>query len=257
MILTVDIGNTNTVFGIYDEDKLLCKFRLQSIHDKTTDEYAILVLSLLERNNVNIHNLQGAIIASVVPTLQYTFTRVLKKYLHLEPLIVGSGLKTGIAIRVDNPKEVGADRIVNAAASILKFGAPCIIIDFGTATTFDVINSNKDYIGGLICPGIMLASKILRTSTAKLPEVSIKKPSSVVGKNTVHHIQSGIYFGYLEMINGLLRRILDEEFESSSSIPVIVTGGLGRDMSKYMLYNAKYEANLTLDGLKILYDKNV
>ena len=159
-------------------------------------------------------------------------------------------------MQVDNPKEVGADRIANAVACVAKYGKPCIVIDFGTATTFDIINSEGAYIGGIICPGIMLASKMLRSNTAQLPEVSIKKPASVIGKNTVHHIQSGIYFGYLEMINGLLRRVLKEEFLNCSKVNVIITGGLGNDISHDMELSTIYEPNLTLDGLMLLYNKN-
>lgn len=256
MILTVDIGNTNTVIGIYNDNKLLCKFRIQSIRDKTTDEYASLLLTLLERNNIDPSSIEGAIIGSVVPQLQYTFTRMIKKYLKLNALVVNNELKTGITMQVDNPKEVGADRIANIVAGVKKYGKPCIVIDFGTATTFDIVNQNGIYVGGIICPGIMLASKMLRSSTAQLPEVSIKKPVSVIGKNTVHHIQSGIYFGYLEMINGLLRRILQDEFYHSE-VMVIITGGLGSDMSNDMEMNAVYEPNLTLDGLMILYKNNI
>lgn len=258
MILTVDIGNTNTVFGIYDNDKLMYKFRIQSIHEKTTDEYASLLLTLLERNNVSPNIIKGAIIASVVPQLLYTFNRMIKKYLKVTPIIVNNKIKTGISMKVDNPNEVGADRIANVVAGVKKYGKPCIVIDFGTATTFDIVNLNGEYIGGIICPGIMLASKMLRSNTAQLPEVSIKKPASVIGKNTIHHIQSGIYFGYLEMINGLLRRILIEEFNNNNSNAyIIVTGGLGNDISKDMEQKCTYEPNLTLDGLKILYDKNL
>lgn len=256
MILTVDIGNTNTVFGIYHNNKLIYKFRIQSIHDKTTDEYASLLLTLLERNNVPVGDIKGAIIGSVVPQLQYTFTRMIKKYLKINALIVNSEIKTGITMQVDNPKEVGADRIANAVAGVEKYGRPCIVIDFGTATTFDIINKNGAYIGGIICPGIMLASKMLRSNTAQLPEVSIKKPASVIGKNTVHHIQSGIYFGYLEMINGLLRRVLNEEF-ADNKVNVIITGGLGNDISNDMEFKAVYEPNLTLDGLMMLYKYNM
>ena len=256
MILTVDIGNTNTVFGIYNGEKLVYKFRIQSIHDKTTDEYASLLLTLLERNQVNVSMLKGAVIGSVVPQLQYTFTRMIKKYLNIDALLVNSELETGITMQVDNPKEVGADRIANAVACVAKYGKPCIVIDFGTATTFDIINSEGAYIGGIICPGIMLASKMLRSNTAQLPEVSIKKPASVIGKNTVHHIQSGIYFGYLEMINGLLRRVLQEEF-ADEKVNVIITGGLGNDISNDMEFKAVYEPNLTLDGLMMLYYNNI
>ena len=153
MILTVDIGNTNTVLGIYNDNKLIYKFRIQSIHDKTTDEYASLLLTLLERNNVNVAKIEGAIIGSVVPQLQYTFIRMIKKYFKINTLVVNSELKTGITMQVDNPKEVGADRIANAVAGVEKYGKPCIVIDFGTATTFDIINKYGAYIGGIICPG--------------------------------------------------------------------------------------------------------
>lgn len=257
MILTVDIGNTNTVFGLYNNDTLVHKFRIQSIHDKTTDEYASLLLTLLERNNIDVSIMKGAIIGSVVPQLQYTFTRMIKKYLKINTLVVNDELYIGLDINVDNPKEVGADRIANAVAGVTKCGKPCIIIDFGTATTFDIVDENGKYIGGIICPGIMLASKMLRTNTAQLPEVSIKKPISVIGKNTVHNIQSGIYFGYLEMINGLLRRVLKEKFSKYNLVNVVVTGGLGNDISNDMEIKAVYEPNLTLDGLLIIYKNNV
>lgn len=256
MILTVDIGNTNTVFGLYDKTNLVYKFRVQSIHDKTTDEYASLLLTLLERNNVSPKSIDGAIIASVVPQLLYTFNRMIKKYLKITPLIVNNQLKTGITMKMDNPKEVGADRIANAVAGVKKYGKPCIVIDFGTATTFDIVNDNGEYIGGIICQGIMLASKMLRSNTAQLPEVSIKKPISVIGTNTVHSIQSGIYFGYLEMINGLLRRVLDEKFKNTTKVNIIITGGLGNDISHDMEQKGTYEPNLTLDGLLALYYEN-
>lgn len=257
MILTVDIGNTNTVFGLYEEYKLVYKFRVQSIHDKTTDEYASLLLTLLERNNVSPDKIKGAIIASVVPQLLYTFNRMIKKYLNINPLVVNNQIKTGLTMKVDNLKEVGADRIANAVAGVRKYGKPCVVIDFGTATTFDIINKNGEYIGGIICPGIMLASKMLRSNTAQLPEVSIKKPASVVGKNTVHNIQSGIYFGYLEMINGLLRRVIDENFKECPNVFITVTGGLGNDISHDMEQKCTYEPNLTLDGLVTLYYENI
>ncbi len=257
MILTVDIGNTNTVFGLYnDDDIVIYKFRIQSIHNKTTDEYASILLTLLERNNVFPNQITGAIIASVVPQLLYTFERVLKKYFNINPLIVNNTLNTGIQLLIDNPKELGADRIANISAGIVKYGKPCIIIDFGTATTFDIINEDGNYTGGIICPGIMLTSKMLRSNTAQLPEVSIVKPASVTGTNTVHQIQSGIYFGYLEMINGLLKRIISEQFQTNN-IYIVVTGGLGSDIASDMEQKGMYEPNLTLDGLLFLYKRNI
>lgn len=257
MVLVVDVGNTNTVVGVYKDDDLICKFRLQSIPDKTTDEYASLLISLLNRNNVELKELKGSIISSVVPSLQYTFERVITKYLKLNVIKVNSEIEIGMKLEVDNPFEVGTDRITNAVAGIEKYGAPCIIIDFGTATTFDIVNSAGNYIGGIISPGIMLASKMLRLNTAQLPEVGIVKPKSVVGTNTITNIQSGIYYGYLEMINGLLKRVINEKFINDEKQPkIIVTGGLGSNMSNDMELESSYEPNLTLDGLKILYHKN-
>lgn len=257
MILAVDIGNTDTVFGVYDSDKLTVQFRIQSDKSKTTDEYTALIVSLFDMRNLDYKQIEGVIIGSVVPSLTFTLSRFVSKYLNVEPLVVGSGLKTGISLRMENPKEVGADRIANAVGAVAKFGAPCIVVDFGTATTFDIVNKLGEYIGGVICPGVKLAASALHMNTAKLPEVDIKKPSSVIGKNTTHSMQSGIYYGYLEMMNGLLERIRLEEFSSSCDLKIISTGGLARLFTEDMRYDITYEPHLTLDGLRIIYEKNI
>lgn len=257
MILAIDIGNSNIVFGIYDGENLVYQFRVRSEHTKTTDEYASSILYLIERNGIDIKNILGVVISSVVPTIGFTIDRFVRKYLGVAPMEVGAkNVKTGINIKMDNPAEVGADRIVNAAAAVDRFGAPCVIIDFGTATTFDVVNRLGEYIGGVICPGVMLSAEALHSNTAKLPEVSVAKPKYVVGKNTIHSMQSGIFYGYLSLINGLLDKITVEEFKSEEGVNVIVTGGLGSMFFKEIKYKAVYEPSLTLYGLKIIYEKN-
>jgi type III pantothenate kinase len=255
MIFAVDIGNTNVVIGIFEDGKIKCNFRVQSNAQRTTDEYASIIMRLMESENIKISDISGVIIASVVPRLIYTFTKFSKKYLEKDPLTIAPGVKTGISIKMENPKEVGADRIVNAVAAKSMFGYPAVVVDFGTATTFDVIDKKGDYIGGIICPGIKLSSQILHSNTAKLPEVEIEKVASVIGKNTIHSIQSGIYYGYLSMVDGIIDRIIDEQFEGEK-INVISTGGLGSVFTGESKYIEKYEPNLTLEGLKTIYDKN-
>lgn len=257
MILAIDIGNSNIVFGVYDEDVLIYQFRIRSEHTKTTDEYASSILYLIERNGINIKNISGVIVASVVPSLEFTIGRFVRKYLNAEPMAVGSeNIQTGIVVKMENPKEVGADRLVNAAAAVNKLGAPCVVIDFGTATTLDIVNRNGEYIGGIICPGVMLSAQALHSNTAKLPEISVDKPKTVVGKNTIHSMQSGIFYGYLAMVNGLLDMVLDEEFQNAEDVNLVVTGGLGSIFYKEIKYPALYEPSLTLYGLKLIYDKN-
>jgi len=255
MIFAIDIGNTNVVIGIFDKGEIRSNFRVQSNTMRTTDEYASTLMRLMESEGIKISDISGVIISSVVPRLIYTFTKLSKKYLNHEPIVIAPGVKTGISIKMENPKEVGADRIVNAVAAKACVGFPAIVVDFGTATTFDVINKNGEYIGGVICPGVKLSSQILHSNTAKLPEVEIEKVDSVIGKNTIHSIQSGIYYGYLAMLDGILKRIINEEF-GDERVHVISTGGLGSIFTPESAYIEKYEPNLTLDGLKLIYEKN-
>ncbi|BAI81021.1 type III pantothenate kinase [Deferribacter desulfuricans SSM1] len=256
MILAIDIGNTNIVLGVFKDETLIANFRLATDHFKTTDEYASIIMLLMEKNNIDIKGVRGVIISSVVPSLIYTFSKLCRKYINSEPIVVGPGVKTGVKIHIDNPREVGADRIVNAAAAINKYGAPVIVVDFGTATTFDVVDKNSCYVGGLICPGIKLSIKALHTGTAKLPEVEIEKPDRVVGTNTIRSIQSGIYYGYLSMVDGIIEKIIDELGCDIKNLSVITTGGLGSIFVRESKYLKVYEPNLTLEGLRIIYEKN-
>jgi len=255
MIFAVDIGNTNVVIGLFDKGKVHSNFRFQSSTLRTTDEYASTIMRLLENEKIKTSDINGVIIASVVPRLIYTFTKLSRKYLKVEPIVIAPGIKTGLSIKMENPKEVGADRIVNAVAAKTMAGYPAVVVDFGTATTFDVINRDGDYIGGVICPGIKLSSQILHSNTAKLPEVEIEKVDTVIGKNTIHSIQSGIYYGYLSMLDGILERIFEEEF-GGEKVNVISTGGLGSVFTGESQYIERYEPNLTLEGLRIIYEKN-
>lgn len=255
MIFAVDIGNSNIVIGIIDKGVIRSNFRVQSSTMRTTDEYAAVIMHLMDTEGITPSDISGVIIASVVPRLIYTFTKFSRKYMDLEPLVIAPGIKTGVSIKMENPKEVGADRIVNAVAAKHLFGHPAVVVDFGTATTFDVINVDGDYIGGVICPGIKLSAQMLHSNTAKLPEVEIEKVDSVIGKNTIHSIQSGIYYGYLTMLDGILERIIDEEFKGEK-IHVISTGGLGSVFTDDSAYIERYEPNLTLEGLRIIYEKN-
>lgn len=255
MIFAVDIGNTNVVIGVFEGGVIRSNFRVQSNTMRTTDEYASTLMRLMESEGIKISDISGVIIASVVPRLIYTFSKLSRKYLNIDPLVIAPGIKTGISIKMENPKEVGADRIVNAVAAKHFVGYPAIVVDFGTATTFDVVDAKGDYIGGVICPGIKLSSQILHSNTAKLPEVEIEKVDSVIGKNTIHSIQSGIYYGYLAMVDGIIKRIIEEEFEGVD-VHVLSTGGLGSVFTGESAYISRYEPNLTLNGLKLIYEKN-
>lgn len=255
MIFAVDIGNTNVVLGVFKDKTLLQNFRLATDPLKTTDEYAATIIFLLNGKGIDLKQIKAIVISSVVPQLVYTFTKLARKYFNLEPVIVGPGIKTGLKIKLENPKEVGADRVVNAVAGIEYFGVPLIVVDFGTATTFDVVNERSEYLGGLICPGIKLAASILHSKTAKLPEVEIERCTRVVGNSTIASIKSGIYFGYLSLMEGIIDRIIREQFKNTT-VQVVSTGGLGSvfmEDSKYLKY---YEPNLTLNGLRIIYEKN-
>ncbi len=257
MILAVDIGNTNIVLGIFEGDKIKCSFRLHTDTQRTTDEYASTIMLLLKNRGVEITDIKGVIISSVVPQLIYSFTKLATKYMNIEqPMVIAPGVKTGMPIRYENPKEVGADRIVNSVAGREKFGAPVIVVDFGTATTFDVVNAKGEYTGGVICPGVKLSAGILHSKTAKLPEIEIEKVERVVGKNTIHSLQSGIYYGYLSMLDGLLERIMTEEF-GRCDIAVVATGGLGSVFARDSKYIGHYDPDLTLTGLRLIYEKNL
>jgi type III pantothenate kinase len=250
-LLVVDLGNTNIVIGVYRGDELVNSWRLATARERTADEYGILARQLV---GDSLHaNLEGAIVASVVPPLNGAMTFMVQKYFGVEPMFVEPGVKTGIAIHVDNPLEVGADRIVNCAAAHLKFGGPTVIVDFGTATTFDVVDENAAFIGGVIAPGLNISAEALFARAARLPRVDVRRPDRVIGTNTVVNMQSGIYFGYLGLVDGILTRIKREVPDLKR---VVATGGLASLFAEESEHIDEVDTELTLKGLKIIYDRN-
>ncbi len=250
-LLVIDLGNTNLVLGVYRGDELVSSWRLATARERTADEYGILARQLV--GDALHSSLEGAIIASVVPPLNGPMTLMVQKYFGVDPLFVEPGVKTGIAIHVDNPLEVGADRIVNCAAAHHEYGGPTVIVDFGTATTFDVVTANAEFIGGVIAPGLNISAEALFARAARLPRVDIRRPDSVIGTNTVVNMQSGIYFGYLGLVDGILARIRREVPDLRR---VVATGGLATLFAEESEHIDEVDPELTLKGLKIIYDRN-
>jgi len=249
-LLVVDLGNTNLVLGVYRGDELVSSWRLATARERTADEYGILARQLVGPLHAE---LEGAIVASVVPPLNGAMTFMVQKYFDVEPLFVEPGVKTGIAIHVDNPLEVGADRIVNCAAAHDAYGGPTVIVDFGTATTFDVVTANAEFIGGVIAPGLNISAEALFARAARLPRVDVKRPDHVIGTNTVVNMQSGIYFGYLGLVDGILARI---KKEVKGLRRVVATGGLASLFAEESEHIDEVDSELTLKGLKLIYDRN-
>lgn len=254
MILVVDVGNTHMVLGAFEERKLLASWRLGTKEERTADELGMLILNLFQHQKLDAGNVEAVIVASVVPPIMYTLEHSIKKYFGLDPMIIGPGTKTGINIRCQNPKEVGADRIVNAVAGFEIYGGPLIIVDLGTATTFCAISAKGEYMGGVICPGIKISSEALFQKTAKLPRIDVIKPDSVIGKNTVSSMQSGIFYGYVGQIDYIVSRMKCEMQEEN--VKVIATGGFARLISGETKSIAEVNSTLTLDGLRIVYERN-
>ncbi|KYH34385.1 type III pantothenate kinase [Clostridium tepidiprofundi DSM 19306] len=257
MIFVLDVGNTNIVLGVYKDDDLIAEWRLSTDPKRTSDEYGVQVLKLFNSKELNLDEVEGVIISSVVPNTMYSLEHMIRKFLKVDPVVVGPGVKTGINIKYDNPKEVGADRIVNAVAAHEKYNKPLIIIDFGTATTFCAITAKGDYLGGAICPGLKISSRALSENAAKLPEVKLVKPPKVICKNTVSSMQAGIIYGYVGQVDFITDKMINEMIEYGEEKPlVIATGGLAKLISKESSKIDKVESFLTLDGLKIIYEKN-
>lgn len=250
-LLVIDLGNTNLVLGVYRDDELVSSWRLATARERTADEYGILARQLI--GNALHADLEGAIVASVVPPLNSAMALMVRKYFDVEPLFVEPGIKTGIAIHVDNPLEVGADRIVNCAAAHEAYGGPTVIVDFGTATTFDVVTANAEFIGGVIAPGLNISAEALFARAARLPRVDLRRPDNVIGTNTVVNMQSGIYFGYLGLVDGILARI---KREVPNLRRVVATGGLASLFADESEHIDEVDPELTLKGLKIIYDRN-
>jgi len=249
-LLVVDVGNTNVVLGVYRDDDLVGSWRLATARERTADEYGILTRQLI---GDFAGKLDGAIVSSVVPPLNSAFAGMIRQHFGIEPLFVEPGVKTGIAIHVDNPQEVGADRIVNCVAAFERYGGPSIIVDFGTATTFDVVTANAEYVGGVIAPGLNISAEALFARASRLPRVDIRRPPTVIGTNTVVNMQSGLYFGYLGLVDGILSRM---KAELPPLKKILATGGLATLLAGDSQYIEEVHDDLTLEGLKIIHDRN-
>ncbi len=253
MLLAIDIGNSNIVIGVFQGEKLLATWRVATALHKMSDEYSALILNLMPHKNIKPQNIKEAIICSVVPSLLATFEELCRSYFKVKPLIVEAGIKTGIRIAMDNPREVGADRVVNSAAALHLHGGPLIVIDFGTATTFDAVSKDGEYLGGAIAPGINISAEALFMRTAKLPQVELVAPRRAIGKNSITAMQSGIIFGYVGLIEGIVARI---KKELGGQVKVIATGGLAENITKETKIIDTIEKDLTLTGLRLINELN-
>lgn len=254
LIFVIDVGNTNIVLGVHDGDTFKHYWRIETHRNRTGDEYGMVIKSLFDYAGLSFSEIKGIIISSVVPPIMPALERMCHIYFDVKPVIVGPGTKTGLNIKTDNPREVGADRIVNAVAAIHEYGCPLIIVDFGTATTFCYINEEKQYLGGAIAPGIGISTEALYTRASKLPRIDISRPEYVIGKNTVSAMQSGVLFGYVGQVEGIVKRIKEE---SQSNPTVIATGGLAQLIADESTAIDIVDPYLTLKGLLLIYHRNV
>lgn len=253
MLVVIDIGNTNITIGVYNKNDLIGTYRLTTWFKRTSDEYGFMLLSFLNASSIQMEQVNDIIISSVVPKINYSFTNSIKKYFHKDPIFIGPGVKTGIDIRIDNPSALGADRLVDAAGAYYTYGGPCIVIDFGTATTYDVVSEKGEFLGGATAPGIGISSEALSSQAAKLPEIEINKPDKIIAKNTVKSMQAGVVFGYIGQTEYIIKKIKEEY---GQDMKVISTGGLGRMIANETDYIDIYDADLTFKGLKIIYEKS-
>lgn len=254
MILVIDVGNTNITCGVYDGKKLKTTFRMMSKLPRTSDEYGISIMELLRINQIDKEEIEGIIIASVVPNVMHSLTGALNRYVGKDPLIVGPGVKTGIKITSDNPREIGPDRIVDAVAAYVLYGGPVLVLDFGTATTYDLVTEDGCFGVGITAPGIRISAKALWEDTAKLPEIEIKKPASILARETITSMQAGLVYGQIGQTEYIINQVKKET--GYENLKVVATGGLGRIISDETDTIQIYNRDLTLEGLRIIYEKN-
>lgn len=254
LIFVFDVGNTNIVLGVYDQEVLKHHWRVETNRHRTEDEFGMMIKSLFDHVQLSFEDIDGIIISSVVPPIMFSLERMCQKYFHIKPLVVGPGIKTGLDIKYENPREVGADRIVNAVAAIQEYGSPLIIVDFGTATTYCYINEHHQYMGGAIAPGISISTEALYSRAAKLPRIEIGRPDDVIGKNTVSAMQAGILYGYVGQVEGIVKRMKDK---SPAPPTVIATGGLATLIANETSMIDVVDPFLTLKGLQYIYRRNM
>ncbi len=254
MILVIDVGNTNMTFGVYNGEELQATFRMMTKTPRTSDEYGVMIAQMLQSKNIDIQDIEGSIIASVVPDVMHSLTGGIVRYTNTQPLIVGPGIKTGIKVTTDDPKAIGADRIVDAVAAYEKYGGPVLVLDFGTATTYDLVTADGKFAAGITAPGIRISSEALWKQTAKLPNIEIKKPRTILAQETISSMQAGLVYGQIGQTEYIIRKVKEES--GISELKVVATGGLGRMISDETDSIQIYDSSLTLDGLRIIYEKN-
>lgn len=254
MLLVIDVGNTNITVGVYNGEKLETSFRLTTVATRTSDEFGMDIAVLLDKNNIALKDIRGVIIASVVPNVMHSLVNAVVKYVGKNPLIVGPGVKTGIKIATAHPNEIGADRIVDAVGAYEKYGGPVLVMDFGTATTYDLVTEDGSFVAGITAPGIKISAKALWEDTAKLPEVEIKKPKSILAQETISSMQAGLVYGQIGQTEYIVQKVKEES--GLQNLKVVATGGLGSIIADETKCIDVYDRELTLDGLRLIYEKN-